>query len=80
MKLTDLDGMRVVRSDYAPARLWVLLPKALWRSAGRCDCNCCNGSEGFYDTMGVQDGVTTWVVHYPQLHRAGARRTVAAPV
>lgn len=33
--------------------IFMRLPRELWKSAGRCDCKSCNGSEGFWDTLAV---------------------------
>lgn len=70
---SELAAIRVHHlKDYTGAS-YVPLPRALWQSAGRCDCSVCKGKEGFYDTLGVphQNGPNgaqlTWLLHWPEL-------------
>jgi hypothetical protein len=68
--------------DYYVSRtegaIYVPLPRAAWRSAGRCDCKVCKGGEGFWDTLAIPapcepgpgtDPAHTWTVHMPELQR-----------
>lgn len=62
-----LNGARVTRRG---STIFISLPKALWRSAGVCNCPVCEGGEGFWDTLAVGDhykaGDYAWVVHHPE--------------
>jgi hypothetical protein len=68
--MANVNGMPVLirRGD----TIFLRLPRDLWRSCGRCDCDSCKGTEGFWDTLAVAatapaDGSDhAWTVHYPE--------------
>jgi len=73
----NLNHSRVTRVGNT---VFVPLPRALWRSCGRCDCAHCQGREGFWDTLALpaeatesRHDDTTWTVHAPEYHPLSAR-------
>jgi hypothetical protein len=69
--MSSLQNLRVVHQT--AGAVYVRLPPELQKSAGRCDCPVCKGSEGFWDTLAIPiDPVvqalrpTTWTVHAPE--------------
>lgn len=75
-----LNGARVIRRGDT---IFVPLPRAMWRSAGPCNCHYCKGGEAFWDTLAVAEtkpsgkiagteslrNDTTWTVHMPEAQR-----------
>lgn len=72
--LPPMNGTRITRHKDGNT-IFIPLPRILWRSAGRCDCNVCKGKEGFWDTLALTSQPenratdTAWTVHYPELQR-----------
>jgi hypothetical protein len=70
----NLNGLRIDRSTDA-STIWIPLPRAAWRSCGKCACRDCQGREGFWDTLalasaGPERGKpdTTFTAHRPAGH------------
>lgn len=70
----NLNALPIVRKENS---ILVLLPKLLWREAGKCSCPYCKGRMGYWDTVVIplvpdRERDWTYTVHYPELH--GARK------
>lgn len=71
-----LNGVAVTRRA---GTVFVPLPKAAWVEIGwGCQCAHCSGTGdiSYWDTLAIAEGKdgergvdTTWMVHYPELHR-----------
>ena len=52
--------------------LFIPLSREQWRSCGKCQCEHCQGKEGYWDTLALRaeskDGDHTWTVHMPKIH------------
>lgn len=70
----NLNGLPILRKENS---ILVLLPKQLWRKAGKCSCPHCNGRMGYLDTVVIylapQDRDWTYTVHYPELHKSASK-------
>lgn len=68
LRESNLNGATVHRERQT---IFIRLPQALWRSAGKCVCPVCKGQEAYWDTLAVSSFPSgsadyAWTVHYPQ--------------
>lgn len=74
--------------DYPKGNTFVVLPRALWRSAGICDCKFCKRREGFWDTLAIPPKASPssptnaepYPVHHPGLRKHDLAQMVRVPI
>lgn len=65
----NLNGLNIYYNKASGTR-FIPLPRGAWRSAGRCDCCVCKGTEGFWDTLSVPTSGSAYTVHWPELQNS----------
>ena len=66
--IPNLNGLMVYRQEDTT---FIPLPKALWRTYGKCCCSLCNNKEAYWDTLAIRADAKsadyTWMAHMPLL-------------